>query len=362
MPSSDSNDDKQRSRSDRESKRTRKDKSPRSRGGGSEKSGSKDDGNIAAMLAKLRVDLRADLKDDIKVSASETKNYFRKEFAATNERITNLENAQTSNDGRLNDFEQKLLEGSAKVNKLIESTKETEKRCASSAEAAAAAAAQASTSAAATPLLAHPVPTPKSSSSANPSFDRAPLDSVIQCNTEGGVMFTKEATKCFFLERLKEKGLVCEFEIPGQYQTSKRFRVVFKGPGNVPNEIVASLLRSRRTDDNKWIEFVIKNPSGDSVRFYFGPDKSPKQEKLEAVTNRFCKVLRSKYGEDKFFARKEAGRITSDGSPLAQISVTETSSELQWFKRTIERPIFSFLDKDEMLGKFQELFSEELCS
>jgi len=357
MPSSDSSDEKQRSPS---SKRTRKDKSPRTRGGGS-KSGSKDDANIASLLAKLRVDLRADLKNDIKVSASETKQYFRKEFSAANERITNLENAQTSNECRFNDFEQKLLEGSAKVSELLESTKETEKKCTSSAEAAVAAAAQAS-AAAATSLPAHPVHTPKSSSSANPSFDRAPLDSVIQCNADGGVMFTKDATKSFFLERLKEKGLECEFEIAGQYETSKKFRVVFKGPGSVPNEIVASLLRSRRDADNKWIAFHIQAPSGESVRFYFGPDKSPKQEKLEAITNRFCKVLRGKYGEDKFFARKEAGTITSEGSPLAQISVTETSSELQWFKRTIARPNFSYFDKDEMLGKFQDLFNEELCS
>ena len=207
-----------------------------------------------------------------------------------------------------------------------------------------------------------PVSLPSSSNAASSAglsnFCKPGRPNAITINLEGLVHFSRTACKDFFTNLLQVKGLACDIQVAGLYETSKRFVVLFNGPGNVGTECVNCLLRARKDEEGKWVPHTIKTPSNDSVRVYFDLEKSHKQVKLETITNNFSKMLCERYGEKWCFARKDQGKILKEGVPMVQISVSENSSSMQWFRRFINTaPDF----KDNVDKLFHESFGEELC-
>ena len=167
-------------------------------------------------------------------------------------------------------------------------------------------------------------------------FDRAHRPYCLSCNAHDNVKFAKSTAKEFFVKLLESKGLKVEFDIDGQFELGKKFRLTFQGPGSVPIETVQCLLRARKGSDGKWLHFTIKDPDGTDVKFYWDEDKSPKSIKRETITNKFCNMLRERYGQDdpegksRFLARKEEGKISLKGGTLCSINVSSDNADLQW--------------------------------
>ena len=132
----------------------------------------------------------------------------------------------------------------------------------------------------------------------------------------------------------------------------------FNALGNVGNECVQALLRFKKSN-GKWHEFFVVSPSEAQVQLHFDPDKGPKQVKLEITTQKSTKILEGKYGEEKFYCRKDAGKIFMEGAPTACIYVSDRDAKLEWFKRTIGS---SGIDKDATRTIFTDTFCEEWCS
>ncbi len=65
-----------------------------------------------------------------------------------------------------------------------------------------------------------------------------------------------------------------------------RFKVQFLGAGQIAAERASAFLEwSCKDDEGKWEEISVPDPSKSLVRVYFAPDASPKQEKLEKLSN-----------------------------------------------------------------------------
>ena len=75
-------------------------------------------------------------------------------------------------------------------------------------------------------------------------------------------------------------------------------------------ECAESLLRSKKVD-GKRREFFVTSPSNAQVQVHYDEEKGPRQIKLEITTHKVTKVLKAKYGEDKFYCRKDAGKYSS---------------------------------------------------
>ena len=207
--------------------------------------------------------------------------------------------------------------------------------------------------------LPSPQPVPVVPSGSD-SFDRPPRPHALQCNAEKNVLFAKTSVAEVIKGLMEKKGLECEFEIPGE-EVARRFTIFFKGPGNVPNEVVLSLLRSRKGSDGKFLHIAIKDPHGAEHKFYFGPDKSPKAARVETVTKKFCAILQEEYAEKispstRFSARRDTGIISLDGTRLAFVGVTKDKSELSWNARALPD---SGVDKEAMSKKFNVEFNVE---
>ena len=206
-----------------------------------------------------------------------------------------------------------------------------------------------------------PLPSPPIAGSSDgfSNFSKPGRSNAITCNLEGSVHFSRAECEKFFTSLLQARGLACQVKADGFYETSKRFTVLFSGPGNVGQECVNCLLRARKDSEGKWVPHTLKIPSGDSTRVFYDLEKSHKQIKLESITNSFSKLLCERYGEKWCFARKDQGKILREGIPMVQLSVTENSSTLQWFRRFVNKSP----DYKEGVDKlFQESFGEELCS
>ena len=190
------------------------------------------------------------------------------------------------------------------------------------------------------------------------AFDRPGWPNVIQCNTQDGVLVTREVIKEFFAKALENKGLACDLDVNCRFDTDKKFSVAFNAPGNVGQECAKALLRTKKAN-GQWQTFHVSSPSGAQVQLHFDPDKGPKQVKLEITTNKFTKMLKEKYSEKEFYCRKDAGKIFLQGAPIACIEVSDRDAKLEWFKRTIGG---SGIDKDAMRAIFNDTFCEEWCS
>ena len=92
-----------------------------------------------------------------------------------------------------------------------------------------------------------------------PAFEKPGRPNVLQCNTQDGVLITRDVVHKFFSDALADKGLACELEVGGRFDTGKRFAVFFNAPGCVGEECVKSLLRSKKVD-GKRREFFVACP------------------------------------------------------------------------------------------------------
>ena len=197
-------------------------------------------------------------------------------------------------------------------------------------------------------------------------FNRKQRTNVITCNAHGNVLFTKSVATCFFNKLLADKGLDVAFVFDGNFEIGKKFSATFQGPGNVPSETVLTLLRSRKGPDGKWLPLTIKDPDGTDVRFYFDADKSPKTSRTESITNKFCNILRDKYGSEdppgksRFLCRKEEGKISFKGVTLCVISAEPDNATMQWNRHSDFQT--SGIDKVAMSELFKSRFCIEWCS
>ena len=196
---------------------------------------------------------------------------------------------------------------------------------------------------------------PQPPSSSSNGFDRPARDTVVEGNVHGNKSFSKDEFKKRITEILSEKGLVGEFDVPGP-ELSRKFRAFFKGPAC--GELVQSLLRARKDQEGAWVPYNVKDPEGEDIRFYYGPDKPPKVAKLESITRKFSRYLESQYAEHKFFGHSEEGLVSCDGTRVAWIEVTPQKATLQWNPVAIEG---THINKEAMSTYFNRTFNIQWC-
>jgi len=135
-------------------------------------------------------------------------------------------------------------------------------------------------------------------------------------------------------------------------ETGKRFHIQFMGAAEIPTENATRFLKFLKNGDGTWKEPMVPTPGGPPQRLFFGPDISPKQERIEALTNKLGKILCSKFEDRKrVFIFKPGGTIKIDFVPVAVITVSSPSEiALQWNPEHLKA---LQLDKAELTQRFQ---------
>jgi len=327
--SSDSNSPKRSRSIERDRKSRRKDLS----------SGS---GDMQSLSADIISQLSHKL-DEVKLDLSrEFKSELKAELKGVKKDISSIKSTVESHDTQLGDHDRAITQ-------ILETQKQHDAAMAKSVQEAAKSARECAASMS-PPVMVSPPPV-------HNAFDRPPNPCVIQANVHGNGLFAKQELKNVLMELLGRKGLECDFEIPGK-EVARKFAVTCKGP--VGQEMVATLLRARKVaGTDEWAYIPIKDPEGKEVKLYFGPDKSPKVARTEAITRKFAAHLRQVYGTHSFGERREEGIITMDGTRVAFIEVQPTKNTLQWNAPALHA---SSIQKDEMAAHFEKTFNIQWSS
>jgi hypothetical protein len=312
------------SRKDNPSGRKRRSKSIES-GTAASSGGSSADHIIKQLSQKMdsiKLDLSKELKDELKGVKAD---------------VASIKTTQTNHDHQLG-------EHARAITQLLETQKNHDARMAKSVEDAAKSARECAASMP-PPLAAPPL-------SLSNAFDRPPHPCVIKANVHGNVFFAKAELKNVFKHLLSQKGLECEFDIPGK-EVAKRYAVTCKGP--VGDKMVEALLRARKDPHTgDWLNIPIKDPEGNEIKLYFGPDKSRKVERTETITRKFAEHLRKTYGAHSFGERREDGIITVDGTRVAFIEVEPNKNILKWNDMALPP---TSIHKDDMSTYFERTFN-----
>ena len=97
---------------------------------------------------------------------------------------------------------------------------------------------------------------------------------------------------------------------------------------------------------------MVPVPGSNPQRLYFGPDVSPRQERIEMLTNRLANILRDKVDKREFvFARKSEGVVTYNFEPLLSVSVPDPdTTTLRWNAPLL---LSLGLDKEDISSRFK---------
>ena len=93
------------------------------------------------------------------------------------------------------------------------------------------------------------------------------------------------------------------------------------------------------------------------------PGRSPKTIQKEAITKKFCNMLREKYGQgdpvgkSRFLARLEEGKISHKGGTLCSVDVSPDNASLRWNANADFES--SDIDKEAMSVAFKKKFCIE---
>ena len=186
----------------------------------------------------------------------------------------------------------------------------------------------------------------------NPTFDRDPDPTKLKVN--GLESFAKEALGAVVSSLLKEDGKDPAIASIVGSNVGKKFSVQFSGAGQIASENAARFLQFLKNGDGTWKEISIQVPGSGSrsQRLYFGPDISPRQERIEQLTKKLADVIKSKVEDPKtVFARKREGIVTLDFVPLASILVPSPNEcSLRWNTELVQSTGF---DKDALALLFK---------
>jgi len=189
----------------------------------------------------------------------------------------------------------------------------------------------------------------------NPSFDRDPDPTRVKAN--GTSTFSKADLEKVVKELLEQNGQShASATVLGNRSTGTKFSVQFSGVGQIPVDSAAKFMRFLKEDDGNgrkvWKKIMVPVPGENPQRLYFGPDVSPRQERIEMLTNRLANILRDKIKKRELvFARKSEGIVTYDFEPLISVSVPDPdTTTLRW-----NAPLLKSLglDKDDISSTFK---------
>ena len=185
----------------------------------------------------------------------------------------------------------------------------------------------------------------------NPSFDRDPDPTRLKAN--GTSTFSKADLENVVKQLLEQDGQSHAIAtVLGNKNTGTKFSVQFGGVGQIPVDAAARFMRFLKNEDRTWKKITVPVPGGNPQRLYFGPDVSPRQERIEMLTNRLANILRDKVeNRELVYARKSEGVVTYDFEPLISVSVPDPdTTTLRW-----NAPLLKSLrlDKDDIASKFK---------
>jgi hypothetical protein len=309
---------------DQSSDRKRRSRSPGSGAAASASESSAD--HIIKQLSNKMDAIKLDLSKELKA-----------ELKGVKADVASIKTTQANHDQQLGDH-------ARAINQLLETQKQHDVRMAKSVEDAAKSARECAAS--------MPPPRVLPPSSMSNAFDRPPNPCVIEANAHGNVFFSKVELKSVLKHLLSQKGLECDFDIPGK-EVAKRFAVTCKGP--VGHQMVEALLRARKDPHSgEWLHIPIKDPEGNEVKLYFKPDQSTKVKRTETITRKFAEHLRKTYTAHSFGERREDGIITVDGSRVAFIVVEPHKNTLQWNAMALQP---TNIHKDDMAAYFEKTYN-----
>ena len=84
---------------------------------------------------------------------------------------------------------------------------------------------------------------------------------------------------------------------------------------------------------------------------YIGKDKSPKQEKVEALTKRLAAILKETVPQADVFAHKPEGVITIDFQPIISLLVpNKIQVDLLWNMEVLQK--YGGINKEAIVQRF----------
>jgi len=186
----------------------------------------------------------------------------------------------------------------------------------------------------------------------NPAFDRDPDPTKLKVN--GQDSFAKEKLAAVVASLLEEDGKSPAIASIVGSNVGRKFFVQFSGAGQIASENAARFLKFLKNGDGTWKEISVQVPGSDSrsQRLYFGPDISPRQERIEQLTKKLAGIIKSKVKDPKtVFARKREGVVTLDFEPLASILVPSPNEcSLRWNTDLLQSTGF---DKEDLAQQFK---------
>ena len=160
------------------------------------------------------------------------------------------------------------------------------------------------------------------------NFDRAQNPTVVKASAK--VHVAKDALLASFTTLVEKVSLPTDcFKINGD-QVGQHFTIQFSGSPNLASDRARLVLQSLRRGDGSWDRFLVRNPEGDLVQVFLGPDKSPKQVRTEILTKKLASIFQSK-GYSEVHANRRQGQVCISWRPLVMVDVTSREQvELLW--------------------------------
>jgi hypothetical protein len=186
------------------------------------------------------------------------------------------------------------------------------------------------------------------------AFDRAPNPKTLVFNLHGNPVFAKEELCKFVKGQLSDLSVVCDFDIPGR-NTSKRFAVIFSGPG--AEQTAQRLLLHRKDASGAWKDDKINVIDAAPAKVYIQPDKSPKQERIEMVLRKMATHLRALDTNLRISCDPGTGTVRVNGTQFANVQVSKDNATAKWNDLVFND--HEKLVKDEIKLFFKKAFTVE---
>lgn len=165
-------------------------------------------------------------------------------------------------------------------------------------------------------------------SQADDSFDRPPNPTVLKINAK--VNISKDAFEASLSNIVEKARLPVEcFRVQGP-PVSRYFTVQFTGAPNLAKERASQVLKSLRHDDGTWERVLVKDPQDQLVQVFLGPDKAPKQIRVEVLSKKLANILESQ-GFSEVHVNRRQGQICVSWRPVAMVEVeSRDSTDILW--------------------------------
>jgi hypothetical protein len=344
--------DSSRSRSSRDRSRKR-DKSPSKSKPSSEKvsgaSSSMGDGNMSFlkdMFEKLSTDMLGVVSSKIDEKFESKFAPVLQEIKKVSVQVTDMGNDVTNLDARINTHEARIDASETRLEEIMESSRLQGERVEKALE---------SFAAQPKPTWAsHAVPSVSNPAQVSNAFDRVPNPSTLVFNLHGNPVFAKEDLQKFVKDQLADLSVVCDFSIPGR-NTSKRFAVIFSGPGS--EQTAQRLLLHRKDASGAWKDDKIPVIDSEPAKVYISPDKSPKQERIEMVLRKLSAHVRALDTSLRVSSDPGTGTVRVNGTQFCNVQVSKDNASAKWNDLVFND--HEKLVKDEIKLFFKKAFTVE---